>query len=87
MSYTALLTKTKLWATACSQKTVKDEDAAKYIKHAATWFNQQCYLEDSAEWDIKSAPKSWLEVDADRLVRESEAGVAATKKLLADLDK
>lgn len=87
MSFKALLEKTKLWATACSQKIAKDADAAKYIKHPSTWFNQQCYLEDTADWDIKSVVKSWSSVETDRLVRESEKGVAAVNKLLADLDE
>jgi DNA-binding transcriptional regulator YhcF (GntR family) len=87
MSYPALLEKTKLWNTSRSQATAKDEDAAKFTKYAATWFNQQCYLEDSAEWDIKSITKSWLDAETDQLLRESEASVRATEKMLADLDK
>jgi hypothetical protein len=87
MSYPALLEKTKLWNTARSQATAKDEDAAKFTKYAATWFNQQCYLEDAAEWDIKSVTKSWSDIETDKLLRESEASVRANEKLLADLNK
>jgi len=85
MTFDALLEKTKLWATACSQKCAKDEDAAKYIKHPSTWFNQQCYLEDSADWDIKSVPKSWLEVEVEKLSRETVVVEAETNKMLAEL--
>ena len=75
MSPKALLEKTKLWATAVEQRLAADPDSRKFIKHPATWFNQQCYLEDTAEWGIK--PNN----EQKRRNREIDQTVAAANRL------
>ena len=75
MSPKALLEKTKLWATAVEQRLAADPDSRKFIKHPATWFNKQCYLEDTAEWGIK--PNN----EKKRQNREIDQTVAAANRL------
>ena len=83
MSLNALVEKTKLWASACDQKIAADPDAAKYIKHPATWFNQQCYLEPATEWGIKPKSKTGVDRDAERIIREADE---AHKRMMAEID-
>jgi hypothetical protein len=85
MTPAALLAKTRLWATACDQRTAEEPDSAKYIKHAATWFNQQCYLEPAAEWGIKAKPKSLSSKLNDEVLRASNRDLERTRKLLESL--
>ena len=85
MTPAALLAKTRLWATACQQRTAEEPDSAKYIKHPSTWFNQQCYLEPAAEWGIKSKPKSLSSQLNDEVIRASERDLEKTRKLLESL--
>lgn len=47
-----MLAKTQLWAKACSKRCAADPQARQFIKHPATWFNQQSYLEDPGEWGL-----------------------------------
>lgn len=75
MSPKALLEKTKLWATAVEQRLAAEPESRKFIKHPATWFNQQCYLEDTAEWGIK--PNN----EQKRRNREINQAVAAANRL------
>lgn len=81
----SIQTATSLWATACAQKMDADPDARKYIKHPATWFNQQCYLEDPAEWGIQPKRKTQLDRDTDALLesadKERERVAALIEKL------
>ena len=83
MSLNALVQKTKLWASACEQKIAADPEAAKYIKHPATWFNQQCYLEPATEWGIKPKSKTGFDRDAERIIREADE---AHKRMMAEID-
>ena len=85
MAPAALLAKTRLWATACQQRIAAEPDAAKYVKHPATWFNQQCYLEPASEWGIKAKPKSLETKLNDELIRASERELEATRKLIESL--
>ena len=75
MSPKALLEKTKLWATAVEQRLAAEPESRKFIKHPATWFNAQCYLEDTAEWGIK--PNN----EQKRRNREINQTVAAANRL------
>jgi DNA-binding transcriptional MocR family regulator len=85
MTPAALLAKTRLWATACQQRTAEEPDSAKYIKHPATWFNQQGYLEPAAEWGIKQKPKSLSSQLNDEVLRASNRDLERTRKLLESL--
>jgi len=83
LSSKAFLEKTKLWATACEQRIAKDPEAAQYIKHPATWFNQQCYLEPATEWGIKAASKTGFDRDAERV---ADQAAAAHKRIMQEID-
>jgi len=83
LSSKAFLEKTKLWATACEQRIAKDPEAAQYIKHPATWFNQQCYLEPTSEWGIKAAAKTGFDRDAERIAAQADE---AHKRIMAEID-
>jgi len=85
MAPAALLAKTRLWATACDQRTAEEPDSAKYIKHPSTWFNQQGYLEPAAEWGIKQKPKSLSSQLNDEVLRASNRDLERTRKLLESL--
>lgn len=85
MSYQALVEKTKLWATACQQKIAADPESVKYIKHAATWFNQQCYHEDTAEWGIEPKRRSQQDRETDAYLKQIERETAADLAAIQNL--
>lgn len=85
MSFNAMLEKTKLWATACEQKIAANPDDVKFVKHPATWFNQQCYLDDSTEWGIKPKTQSWQDREADQAVKRYNALAEQTLKDIESL--
>lgn len=85
MTPNALLEKTRLWATACQQRIAAEPDAAKYVKHPATWFNQQCYLEPATEWGIKPKAKTLEAKLNDEVICAGERELAETRKLIESL--
>ena len=85
MSYQALVEKTKLWATACRQRIEADPESIKFIKHPATWFNQNCYQEEASEWGIKPERQSWQDRETEACLKRIERETAADLAAIQDL--
>jgi len=82
LPFPALLDKVRLYARSRAAAIAKEPEERKYTPHPATWFNQQRYKDDPAEWGINLAQDAQSNRRLKRLKAEDEAYHKGIKDLI-----